>query len=135
MHNPETINRNILDVCQKRNVRGLFYSSSACMYPEHNQKDPNNPNCAEDSAYPAAPDSEYGWEKLFSERLYLAYQRNYGTEVRIPRYHNIFGPDGTWTGGREKARSSLSKGCGSKGRRPNRNLGRRSADALISLCR
>jgi nucleoside-diphosphate-sugar epimerase len=90
-------------------MRGLFYSSSACMYPEHNQKDPNNPNCAEDSAYPAAPDSEYGWEKLFSERLYLAYNRNYGMKNRVARYHNIFGPEGTWEGGKEKAPAAVCR--------------------------
>jgi len=109
MHNSATINLNMLDACQKRNVRGMFYSSSACMYPEHNQKDPDNPNCAEDSAYPAAPDSEYGWEKLFSERLYLAYNRNYGMRNRVARYHNIFGPEGTWEGGKEKAPAAVCR--------------------------
>jgi len=109
MHNSATINLNVLDTCHKRNVRRIFYSSSACMYPEHNQLDPNNPNCAEDSAYPAAPDSEYGWEKLFSERLYLAYHRNHGIESRIARYHNIFGPEGTWTGGKEKAPAAICR--------------------------
>jgi nucleoside-diphosphate-sugar epimerase len=109
MHNSATINLNILDACQKRNVRGLFYSSSACMYPAYNQEDPDNPNCAEDSAYPAAPDSEYGWEKLFSERLYLAYNRNYGMRNRVARYHNIFGPEGTWTGGKEKAPAAVCR--------------------------
>ncbi len=109
MHNSGTINLNILDACLKRNVRKIFYSSSACIYPERNQIDPDNPNCAEDSAYPAAPDSEYGWEKLFSERLYLAYHRNYGFEVRIARFHNIFGPEGTWTGGREKAPAAMCR--------------------------
>lgn len=103
MHNSALINLNMIEACYKRNNKRIFYSSSACMYPEYNQKDPNNPNCAEDSAYPANPDSEYGWEKLFSERLYLAFHRNLGPEVRIARYHNIFGPEGTWTGGREKA--------------------------------
>lgn len=87
----------------------IFYSSSACMYPAHNQEDPNNPNCREDSAYPALPDSEYGWEKLFSERLYLAYARNHDIDVRIARFHNIFGPEGTWTGGREKAPAALCR--------------------------
>ena len=87
----------------------IFYSGSACMYPEHNQQDPNDPNCREDSAYPAAPDSEYGWEKLFSERLYLAYNRNHGIPVRIARYHNIFGPEGTWFGGREKAPAAICR--------------------------
>lgn len=103
MHNSATINLNVLDACYKRNSRRVFYSSSACMYPEHNQLDPDNPNCEESSAYPANPDSEYGWEKLFSERLYLAYNRNFGMECRVARYHNIFGPEGTWDGGKEKA--------------------------------
>lgn len=109
MHNSALINLNMLDACYKRNIKRIFYSSSACIYPKHNQMDPDNPNCSEDSAYPAAPDSEYGWEKLFSERLYLAYQRNYGMEVRIARYHNIFGPEGTWQGGREKAPAALCR--------------------------
>lgn len=109
MHNSATINLNMLDACQKRNVRCMFYSSSACMYPEHNQMDPNNPNCAEDSAYPANPDSEYGWEKLFSERLYLAYNRNHGMRNRVARYHNIFGPEGTWEGGKEKAPAAVCR--------------------------
>lgn len=109
MHNSAMINLNILNACYKRNVKRIFYSSSACMYPEYNQMDPDNPRCSEDSAYPAAPDSEYGWEKLFSERLYLAYHRNYGLEVRIARYHNIFGPEGTWTGGREKAPAAICR--------------------------
>jgi GDP-D-mannose 3', 5'-epimerase len=109
MHNSGLINLNMLEACYKRNVKRIFYSSSACMYPEHNQEDPENPNCAEDSAYPANPDSEYGWEKLFSERLYLAFQRNYGLEVRIARYHNIFGPEGTWCGGREKAPAAICR--------------------------
>ncbi|WOH57319.1 MULTISPECIES: NAD-dependent epimerase/dehydratase family protein [Bradyrhizobium] len=109
MHNSATINLNMLDACQKRNVRGMFYSSSACMYPEHNQLDPNNPNCSEDSAYPANPDSEYGWEKLFSERLYLAYNRNHGMRNRVARYHNIFGPEGTWDGGKEKAPAAVCR--------------------------
>jgi len=109
MHNSATINLNMLDACQKRNVRGMFYSSSACMYPEHNQMDPNNPNCAEDSAYPANPDSEYGWEKLFSERLYLAYNRNHGMRNRVARYHNIFGSEGTWDGGKEKAPAAVCR--------------------------
>jgi len=100
---------NMLDVCYKRNIKKIFYSSSACMYPEYNQMDPDNPKCSEDSAYPAAPDSEYGWEKLFSERVYLAYNRNCGIEVRIARYHNIFGPEGTWKGGREKAPAALCR--------------------------
>ncbi len=109
MHNSASINLNMLDACHKRNIKRIFYSSSACIYPEYNQMDPDNPKCSEDSAYPAAPDSEYGWEKLFSEHLYLSYLRNYGMEVRIARYHNIFGPEGTWTGGREKAPAALCR--------------------------
>jgi nucleoside-diphosphate-sugar epimerase len=109
MHNSATINLNTLHFGVKAGVRKFFYSSSACMYPEHNQTDPLNPNCSEDSAYPAAPDSEYGWEKLFSERLYMAYQRNYGVEVRIARFHNIFGEEGTWAGGKEKAPAALCR--------------------------
>jgi len=108
MNNSATINLNIL-----RNVKDykpkIFFSSSACMYPEHNQLDPNTPDCREDTAYPANPDSEYGWEKLFSERLYLSYHRNYNVPVRIARYHNIFGPEGTWTGGREKAPAAICR--------------------------
>ncbi|HTV88069.1 MAG TPA: NAD-dependent epimerase/dehydratase family protein [Stellaceae bacterium] len=109
MHNSVTINANVLDACYKRAIKRIFYSSSACMYPAYNQEDPNNPNCEEISAYPAAPDSEYGWEKLFSERLYFAYQRCHGMQVRVARYHNIFGPEGTWTGGREKAPAALCR--------------------------
>jgi nucleoside-diphosphate-sugar epimerase len=109
MHNSALINLNMIDACYKRNVKRIFYSSSACIYPEYNQKDPDNPNCAESSAYPANPDSEYGWEKLFSERLYLSFYRNHGTEVRVARYHNIFGPEGTWRGGREKAPAALCR--------------------------
>ena len=109
MHNSGMINLNMLDACHKRNVKRIFYSSSACIYPEYNQMDPDNPNCAEDSAYPANPDSDYGWEKLFSERLYLAFHRNFGMEVRIARYHNIFGPLGTWDGGREKAPAAMCR--------------------------
>lgn len=109
MHNSATINLNVLDACHKRNIKRVFYSSSACMYPEHNQLDPNNPICSEDSAYPANPDSEYGWEKLFSERLYLAYNRNHGMECRVARYHNIFGPEGTWDGGKEKAPAAMCR--------------------------
>ncbi len=109
MHNSATINLNILEAGRKANVKRFFYSSSACIYPEYNQLDPNNPTCSEDSAYPAAPDSEYGWEKLFSERLYLAYARNYGLEVHIARFHNIFGPEGTWEGGREKAPAAICR--------------------------
>lgn len=109
MHNSALINLNMLEACHKRNVKRVFYSSSACMYPKYNQEDPDNPKCSEDSAYPAAPDSEYGWEKLFSERLYLAFHRNYGMEIRIARYHNIFGPEGTWNGGREKAPAAICR--------------------------
>jgi GDP-D-mannose 3', 5'-epimerase len=115
MHNSATINLNVLDVLHKKNIginlgkTKIFYSSSACMYPEHNQLDPENPNCEESSAYPANPDSEYGWEKLFSERLYLAYARNHKIPVRIARYHNIYGPEGTWDGGREKAPAAICR--------------------------
>lgn len=109
MHNSATINLNMVEACRKRNNKRIFYSSSACMYPEHNQLDPNAPVTREDSAYPANPDSEYGWEKLFSERLYLAYMRNHGMEVRIARYHNIFGPEGTWKGGREKSPAAFCR--------------------------
>jgi len=109
MHNSATINLNVLDACHKRLIRKIFYSSSACIYPAYNQQDPDRPNCEETSAYPAAPDSEYGWEKLFSERLYLTYGRVHGLDVRIARYHNIFGPEGTWTGGREKAPAALCR--------------------------
>jgi nucleoside-diphosphate-sugar epimerase len=99
----------MIDVCHKRSIKKIFYSSSACMYPAYNQDNPLNPNCSEDSAYPAAPDSEYGWEKLFSERLYLAYRRNFGVQTHVARYHNIFGPEGTWTGGREKAPAAICR--------------------------
>ncbi|MFC4738432.1 NAD-dependent epimerase/dehydratase family protein [Flavobacterium ponti] len=109
MNNSALCNLNVLGASQKEGVKKIFYSSSACMYPEYNQMDPNNPKCSEDSAYPAAPDSEYGWEKLFSERLYLSYQRNYGIEVRIARFHNIFGPQGTWNGGKEKAPAAMCR--------------------------
>lgn len=103
MHNSATINLNVASIAARKKIGMVFYSSSACIYPEHNQLDPNNPNCAEATAYPANPDSEYGWEKLFSERLYLSFHRNYGLNVRIARFHNIFGPEGAWTGGKEKA--------------------------------
>ena len=115
MHNSVSINLNVLDEQRifneeyEVNKTKIFYSGSACMYPEHNQLDPNNPDCRESSAYPADPDSEYGWEKLFSERLYLAYSRNYSMPVRIARYHNIFGPEGTWKGGREKAPAAICR--------------------------
>lgn len=109
MHNSAQINLNILEACRRRNSRRIFYSSSACIYPEYRQRDPDNSGLAETDAYPAAPDSEYGWEKLFSERLYLAYARNHGLNVRIARYHNIFGPEGSWNDGREKAPAALCR--------------------------
>ena len=115
MHNSATINLNVLESQRQLNdfkevnKTKIFYSGSACMYPEHNQLDPDNPDCREESAYPAAPDSEYGWEKLFSERLFFAYHRNYGIPVRVARYHNIFGPEGTWEGGREKAPAAICR--------------------------
>jgi GDP-D-mannose 3',5'-epimerase len=109
LHNSASINLNVLDCGRRAGVRKFFYSSSACVYPAYNQEDPENPKCSEDSAYPAAPDSEYGWEKLFSERLYLAYMRNYGVTVRIARLHNVFGPEGTWKGGREKAPAAICR--------------------------
>jgi nucleoside-diphosphate-sugar epimerase len=115
MHNSVTINLNVLESVRKfndflgKNFTKILYSGSACMYPEYNQLDPDNPDCSEDSAYPADPDSEYGWEKLFSERLYFAYHRNYGIPVRVSRYHNIFGPEGTWDGGREKAPAAICR--------------------------
>jgi nucleoside-diphosphate-sugar epimerase len=109
MHNSAMINLNCLEYGVRAGVKKFFYSSSACIYPEYNQRDPQNPKCSEDSAYPAAPDSEYGWEKLFSERLYLAYARNLGAQVRIARFHNIFGPEGTWKDGREKAPAAICR--------------------------
>lgn len=109
MHNSVSINLNILEACRTVGIKRIFYSSSACIYPEHNQMDPDNPICSESSAYPAAPDSEYGWEKLFSERLYFAYARNFGIQVRVARFHNIFGPEGTWTGGKEKAPAAICR--------------------------
>jgi len=109
MHNSAMVNLNVLEFGREAGIRKYFYSSSACMYPAYNQTDPDKPNCSEDSAYPAAPDSEYGWEKLFSERLYAAYQRNYGVEIRVARFHNIFGPEGTWSGGREKAPAAICR--------------------------
>jgi GDP-D-mannose 3',5'-epimerase len=115
MHNSCSINLNVLEMQRQmnerfgKNVTKIFYSGSACMYPEYNQLDPDNPDCREESAYPAAPDSEYGWEKLFSERLYFAYNRNHGIPVRVARYHNIFGPEGTWEGGREKAPAAICR--------------------------
>jgi nucleoside-diphosphate-sugar epimerase len=115
MHNSATINLNVLEFVHQLNIKTsrnrtkLFYSGSACMYPAYNQVDPDNPNCKEESAYPAAPDSEYGWEKLFSERLFFAYHRNHGIPVAVARYHNIFGPEGTWEGGREKAPAAVCR--------------------------
>jgi GDP-D-mannose 3',5'-epimerase len=109
MHNSATINLNTLHYGAKAGVKKIFYSSSACIYPEYNQMDPLNPKCSEESAYPAAPDSEYGWEKLFSERLYMSYMRNYKIAVRIARFHNIFGPEGSWTGGKEKAPAAVCR--------------------------
>ena len=118
MHNSALINLNMVEASVKAEVKKIFYSSSACMYPERNQLDPDNPNCSEDSAYPAAPDSEYGWEKLFSERFYLAANRNYGLNVRIARFHNIFGPEGSWKDGREKAPAAF---CRKVAETPNNN--------------
>ena len=109
MHNSAMINLNVAKECVNKKVGQVFYSSSACMYPEHNQLDPDNPNCEEASAYPANPDSEYGWEKLFSERMFLAFHRNYNLNVRVARFHNIFGPQGTWTGGKEKAPAAMMR--------------------------
>lgn len=109
MHNSALCNLNVLEEAKKKGVEKIFYSSSACIYPEFNQLDPENPICSEESAYPAQPDSEYGWEKLFSERLYFSYARNFGMEVRVARFHNIFGPQGTWMGGREKAPAALCR--------------------------
>ena len=116
LHNSATINLNILEEMRLKGLKNIFYSSSACIYPEHNQLDPANPNCEESSAYPANPDSEYGWEKLFSERLYLSYAKNYGFRVRIARLHNVFGPLGSWNNGKEKAPAALCrKVCESNG--------------------
>ena len=109
MHNSAMINLNVAEIAVIKRVRKIFYSSSACIYPEHNQRDPNKPNCSEDSVYPAYPDSEYGWEKLFSERLYLAFQKNYKLDVRIVRFHNIFGSEGVYNNGREKSPAALCR--------------------------
>lgn len=109
MHNSVSINLNVLDAMKNSGCKKVFYSSSACMYPEHNQTDPDNPILSEDSAYPANPDSEYGWEKLFSERLYMTYSKNYGIDVRIARFHNVFGPYGSWNNGKEKAPAALCR--------------------------
>lgn len=109
MYNSATINLNILNEMVKKGIKKVLYTSSACVYPEHNQLDPASPNCSEDSAYPAAPDSEYGWEKLFSERLYASFARNYGIDIRLARLHNVFGPLGSWSDGREKAPAALCR--------------------------
>ena len=109
MHNSATINLNMIEEAKNTGIKKVFYSSSACIYPEGKQLDPNNPGLPEAVAYPACPDSEYGWEKLFSERLYLSYSRNYGMEVHIARFHNIFGPEGTWDGGKEKAPAAVCR--------------------------
>jgi nucleoside-diphosphate-sugar epimerase len=109
MHNSALINLNALNYGRKAGVRKIFYSSSACVYPEYNQADPDNPKCSEDSVYPAQPDSEYGWEKLFSERLYLSFQKNYGMDVKVARFHNIYGPYGSWNNGKEKAPAAICR--------------------------
>lgn len=109
MHNSALINLNIVEQAQKKKIAKLFFSSSACIYPHRNQLDPDNPDCAEHTAYPADPDSEYGWEKLFSERLYMSFAKSYTTDIKIARYHNIFGPLGTWTGGKEKAPAAICR--------------------------
>lgn len=109
MHNSALINLNAAYYAHASRVRKLFFSSSACIYPQYNQEDPDDPNCAEDSAYPAAPDSEYGWEKIFSERMFAAFHRNYDITVKIARFHNVFGPEGVWDGGREKAPAALCR--------------------------
>src|SRR5574343_1229537 len=109
MHNSALVNLNIIQQALKVGVKKLFYSSSACIYPAYNQEDPQNPKCSEDSAYPAMPDSDYGWEKLFSERLFQAFNRNYNMDVRIARFHNVFGPEGAWTGGKEKAPAAICR--------------------------
>ena len=109
MHNSALINLNVVHSCVKAGAKKIFYSSSACIYPERNQQDPTNPNCAENSAYPAEPDSDYGWEKLFSERFYLASSRNYDIDIKIARFHNIFGPEGSWNDGREKAPAAVCR--------------------------
>lgn len=109
MHNSCQINLNVLNACRNSGSKKILYSSSACVYPEFNQEDPDHPTTEESSVYPAQPDSEYGWEKLFSERLYLAYHRNYNMDIRVTRYHNIFGPEGSWNDGREKAPAALCR--------------------------
>jgi len=135
MHNSATINLNAVQAGRKAGVK-RFFSSSACIYPDRNQLDPDNPSCAEEFAYPAAPDSEYGWEKLFSERLFFAFARNYGLEVHVARFHNMFGPEGTWRGGREKAPAAICRmvvEASDHGSRRDRNLGRRPSNPLLAL--
>jgi GDP-D-mannose 3', 5'-epimerase len=131
MHNSATINLNTLELGVQAGVRRFFYSSSACIYPEHNQRDPENPKCSEESAYPAAPDSEYGWEKLFSERLYFAYQRNRGIQVRVARFHNVFGPQGTWLGAAKKCQPRFA----AKLRRPQTAARSRSGETVCRRAR
>ena len=109
MHNSAQINLNMAELARLRKIGKLFYSSSACIYPKYNQQDPDNPKCSEESAHPAEPDSEYGWEKLFSEHLYLNYHKNYGLNVRIARFHNVFGPEGPWRGGKEKSPAAICR--------------------------
>ena len=109
MHNSALINLNLMTLAQERKVGKIFYSSSACIYPKHNQENPETPDCAEDTAYPANPDSEYGWEKLFSERMYFAFNRNHGMDVKVARFHNIFGTEGHWRGGREKSPAAICR--------------------------
>ena len=109
MYNSATINLNVAEACRRRDISRVFYSSSACIYPEYNQMDPDNPKCSEESAYPAAPDSEYGWEKLFSERLFLSYKRNHNLDSKIARFHNIFGPLGAWDNGKEKSPAAICR--------------------------
>ena len=136
MHNSAMINLHMADFGVKKNVSKVFYSSSACMYPAYNQEDPKNPKCGESTAYPAAPDSEYGWEKLFSERLYFAFSRNHGLNVRVARFHNIFGPEGAWQGGREKAPAALCRKVAERERwRRDRDMGGRRANAFFPLHR
>ena len=133
MHNSAMINLNVAEQAAKMGVGILFYSSSACIYPERNQMDPNNPICSEDSAYPAAPDSEYGWEKIFSERLYLAFHRNKGLNIRIARFHNIFGPEGTWTGGREKAPAAICRKVAESSKKPSLEVWENGAPRTLPL--
>ena len=135
MHNSATINLNVLECGRQAGVKSFFYSSSACIYPEHNQLDPAEPNMLRRIRLPAAPDSEYGWEKLFSERLYLSYMRNYSTEVHIARFHNIFGPKARGEEDGRGASGHLPKGGRSTRRRRHRNLGRWQRNAVVPICR